>query len=246
MEIKDVEKKFEEAADNMELRSFSERWEVIKENITIPPQKKKKSIKKWLPAVAAACIVAISGAIIIPIALNNQSSGELFVPDGTISNDGSSTDEDAKEEQVYFEKDVSYVALPASIEEVKQRMDNIGLSMINLNGIAINVAGVHITAEEPIKDIGYYLDYADDIDNPTFALFVEVWNVEPKQWLDGVIESEKKDYIVNETVINYYLKEELDGVYEYVIHARDKEIHYHINYISFDDNIKSFLDEFFK
>ena len=47
MEIKDVEKRFEEAADNMELRSFSERWEVIKDEIKIPPQKKKRPLRTF-------------------------------------------------------------------------------------------------------------------------------------------------------------------------------------------------------
>lgn len=98
MEIKDVEKRLEEAADTMELRPFSQRWEVIKDEIKVPRAKKGTSFRKWLPSVAAACAVILSGAIILPIALRNQPSGDFAPNGGTVAPDNgvtSTNDENA-------------------------------------------------------------------------------------------------------------------------------------------------------
>lgn len=235
MEIKDVEKKFEEAADNMELRSFSERWEVIKEDITIPPQKKKKSIKKWLPAVAAVCVVAISGAIIIPIALNNQPTGELSQP-----NSGSTENED----NPYFSNPVEYSYLSLNVTEMQQRMSAIHMPVYDTSQYEILSSGVYIT--EGHIDIGYYVEYTDDLDTSSFVIKIDAWNVEVVDWTVSITGGKEKNYTVNQTIVKYWLKSEQEGCYEYIIKAKHNNIYYQITHFSLNEDIEPFLDEFFK
>lgn len=109
MDIKDVEKKLEEAAENMELRPFSERWDVIQGEINATTKtsikRKKISVKKWLPAVAAACTVVVSAAVIIPIALKHQNNGTMHVQSGGTNTSGTETSDG---DVISPDKDLAY------------------------------------------------------------------------------------------------------------------------------------------
>ena len=237
MEIKDVEKKFEEAADNMELRSFSERWEVIKEDITISPQKKKKSIKKWLPAVAAACVIAISGAIIIPIALNNQPSGELFAPNG-----GASVPTTPEDNYV--------VAYGENIEGLYQRLAAANFEIVDVSDqLIVGSVLFYITDETSKEQVvkGCQIAYSDDEDNATFYVDMQVYDdsVKVASWKESS-NIESFFYMANQTEVEYWCTDFDGESYVYRIRARYKNLNYYIEYICFEENIEPFLDEFFK
>ena len=97
MENKDVEKQFEEAAESIELRSFSQRWDVIKKEIkeqpkTAPAQKQSFFVKRWRP-IAAACAVMLSVMIIVPSALNYKFRDTMYVSSGETGIPGTNSPE---------------------------------------------------------------------------------------------------------------------------------------------------------
>lgn len=258
MEIKDVEKKFEEAADNMELRSFSERWEVIKEDITISPQKKKKSIKKWLPAVAAACVIAISGAIIIPIALNNQPSGELFAPNGGASVPTTPEDNyvpetgNGNEDEVtyYMQSSLDVVAYGENIEGLYQRLAAANFEIVDVSDqLIVGSVLFYITDETSKEQVvkGCQIAYSDDEDNATFYVDMQVYDdsVKVASWKESS-NIESFFYMANQTEVEYWCTDFDGESYVYRIRARYKNLNYYIEYICFEENIEPFLDEFFK
>lgn len=258
MEIKDVEKRFEEAADNMELRSFSERWEVIKNDIKIPPQKKKKPLKKWLPAVAAACVLAISSSIIIPIALNNQPSGELFTPNGGTSvpttpddNNPAETGNGDEDEIKYFMSSwLGVAAYGENIEGLYQRLSAANFEIVDVSSYSIAGSTLFYITDETSKEQvvkGCQIAYSDDEDNATFYIDMQIYDDSVK--LEGWKESsdiESHFYMANQTEVEYWCTDFNGATYEYRIRAKYKNLNYYIEYICFEENIEPFLDEFFK
>ena len=159
MKIKDVEKRFEKAADEMKLRSFSERWEIIKEDITVPAPKKKPSWKKWLPTVTAACLIFISASIIIPIALNNQLSGGLFVPEGgtsvptTPNNNSSETQKGNEDEQTYFmPSEMGQLAYGENINGLYQHLSSSNFEIVDISGYFISSSVLYYITDETSEE----------------------------------------------------------------------------------------------
>ncbi|MBO5481245.1 MAG: hypothetical protein J6A63_08675 [Clostridia bacterium] len=258
MEIKDVEKRFEEAADNMELRSFSERWEIIKDDIKIPPQKKKRPLRKWLPAVAAACVVAISGAIIIPIALNNQPSGELFAPNGGTSVPTTPEDNyvpemgNGNEDEVtyYMWSSLGVAAYGENVEELYQRLSAANFEIVDVSDYFIAGSTLFYITDETSKEQvvkGCQILYMDDEDNATFYMDMQVYDdfVKVETWT-YTSDIESHFYMANQTEVEYWCTDFDGETYVYRIRARYKNLNYYIEYICFDENIEPFLDEFFK
>lgn len=257
MEIKDVEKRFEEAADNMELRSFSERWEVIKNDIKSPPQKKKKPLKKWLPAVAAACVLAISSSIIIPIALNNQPSGELFTPNGGTSvptpddNNPAETGNGNEDEVTYYMwSSLGVAAYGENVEGLYQRLSAANFEIVDVSSYSIAGSTLFYITDETSKEQvvkGCQIAYSDDEDNATFYIDMQIYDDSVK--LEGWKESsdiESHFYMANQTEVEYWCTDFDGESYVYRIRAKYKNLNYYIEYICFEENIEPFLDEFFK
>lgn len=258
MEIKDVEKRFEEAADNMELRSFSERWEVIKNDIKIPPQKKKKTLKKWLPAVAAACVVAISASIIIPIALNNQPIGGLFAPNGGASVPTTPEDNyipetgNGNEDEVtyYMWSSLGVTAYGENVEELYQRLSAANFEIVDVSDYFIAGSTLFYITDETSKEQvvkGCQILYMDDEDNATFYMDMQVYDdlVKVETWT-YTSDIKSSFYMANQTEVEYWCTDFDGESYVYRIRARYKNLNYYIEYICFDENIEPFLDEFFK
>ena len=92
MNDKEVEKKLQESADNIETRDFALVWKDIKQEIE--PQKIKKP--HWLPLAASAASIVVACSIIIPIALaQNQPQ---------VGDESSSS----SQQQVYFTDELPY------------------------------------------------------------------------------------------------------------------------------------------
>ena len=87
MENKDIENKLEESVENIEIRDFTLVWEDIKHKVK---PEKKRLVKHWIPAVAAAMCVVVACSIIIPLTLQQHE-----IISGTKPSSDSS-------EQVYF------------------------------------------------------------------------------------------------------------------------------------------------
>lgn len=252
MEIKEVEKQLEEAANDMELRPFSERWNEIKDEIqesemqTQPePQKtnrKKIPVKKWLPSVAAACLVFVGASIILPLAFDQATKGgDLYLPE---NDDVAQSDED-----IYYEDNTStFYTDPMPFEDVQKRMAAAAIPMVNVDGYMVIFAAVHISGEEYSKDIGYMLNYTDDLDNPNIDVVLRTWTKMQPTWQYTPTDCNKEQemqHTIGETTMRYWLKSEMGGVYEYVIKAECGGIYYQIEHLGFEKDIIPFLTEFF-
>lgn len=232
MEEKDIEQKLKSSAAKIVTKSFSERWDNIKESILIEDNKQEvlaedailatidgqtiqnenSKRKNFLIAVLSllfSCVVIL--AIVLPLTLKNNKM-EFFVPD----------DLDRKtvsEEQFYN-----------SIEDVKFNIIN--LSKYNKDGYAVFTANdgtvkggeVEIINEEE----GYYLN---------IIFYDKTVNI-----TEPILDYEK--YEVGSIEINYYTQME-DEIYSTYSYVEYNELHYQIDYVSIDDNCTSLFQELF-
>ena len=85
------------------------------------------------------------------------------------------------------------------------------------------------------------------MDLATFYLTVDFYDKSVK--IDELLnKSYDFDYSVNDAMIQYKIKETYpeDGIYIYDIRANFNSVNYFMEYMCFTEDIKPFLDEFFK
>ncbi|MBR2646215.1 MAG: hypothetical protein IKD47_01465 [Clostridia bacterium] len=255
MEIKDVEKNFEEAAKEVELLPFSERWDVIKDEVALPTNVKKRSVKKWLPSVLAACAVFLSGAIALPIALHEAKDApqnEMFAPSvGESSKDHMNTSENEMEEvKYYMAGDLSISQYTDAVDALYQRLADVGYEIVEVPQCSLISALLlyntdEVTNAEVIK--GCQITYMDDEENPTIYVDLQIYDDTVKYQAGNPDASDEVvSYTTNGIVTTYWLDDYDGETYVYKIAARYKEMNYYLEYISFEENVQSFLDGFFQ
>ena len=262
MKIKDVEKRLEEAAENMQLRSFADRWDAIKGEVMDEKnstKRKMRPVKKWLPAVMTACTVAISAAIIIPIALENQRDKSLYVPNGgentlgveTSNGDmitsGDNTEQETSEDNYYGSQTDDMKMDWVTFDELKQRMSALNITVAEFENMTVDTCGVYASGENYQESVGYYITYMDDLETSNYVLEVEARTLKTLKYEKENFEYlEEKTYSVNGMPIKYWLTFAEEGVvYEYVIKAEHNGMYYVLSYLCIDEDIKPFLDDFF-
>lgn len=227
MEDKDIEQKLKEGADNIEVRDFSLVWNDIESKI-VPPKKKRFH---WVPLVATAASIVFMGSIIIPIALqqNDNSSG---------ANQSSNSSA-----QVYFSDEL--LLLETTTEEFFNRLNLSEINIVDVNDYVISSAYLFKTPEQIVK--GGRIELTDDLDLATFYLAVDFYDESIK--IDKLLNIQyDSNYTVNDTTVQYRIKEcyPEDGIYIYDIKANFNSVNYFMEYTCFIEDIKPFLDEFFK
>ena len=228
MKNKDIEQKLQESVENIETRDFSLVWEDIKHKVK---PERKRHVRRWFPAVAAATCAVVACSIIVPLTLQQHE-----IISGTKPSSDSS-------EQVYFADE-----LIISETTVKDFFNQLSLAKINIVDVinySISSACLYKTREQNVK--GGQLELTDNLDNPTFYLTVELYDELVK--IDRDLEIEYQfNYSVNEAIIEYRIKESYpeDGIYIYDIKANFSSVNYYMEYTCFTEDIKPFLDEFFK
>jgi len=228
MDNKDIEKKLQEGADNIEVRDFSLVWQDIKPKI-VPARKKHF---RWVPVAASVASIVVACSIIIPVALN-QNSGPTVNEN---QNSGSS-------DQFYFSDEL--LLAEVTPEALMNKLNLAGLDTVDFNRYVISSSYLFKTVEQSVK--GGKVELTDDLDFATFYLAVDFYDESVR--IDGLLNQEyESDYSINGAMIQYSIKESYpeDSVYIYDIKANYNSINYIIEYTCFTEYIKPFLDKFFK
>lgn len=228
MEKKEIENKLEESVENIEIRDFSLVWENIK--YKVKPEK-KRFVKHWIPAVAAATCVVVVCSIIVLLTLQQNE-----IISGTKPSSDSS-------DQVYFADEL--IISETTVQDFFNQLSLAKINIVDVSDYSISSACLYKTREQNVK--GGQLELTDDLDNSTFYLCIELYDESVKT--DRGLEIEYDfNYSVNNVIIEYRVKESYpeDGIYIYDIKANFNSVNYYMEYTCFTEDIKPFLDEFFK
>lgn len=228
MKNKDIEQKLQESVENIEIRDFTLVWEDIKHKVK---PEEKRHVRHWFPAVAAATCAVVACSIIVPLALQQNE---------TISGKNPSSD---SSDQVYFADEL--VVSETTTQDFFNQLSLAKINVVDVSNYVISSAYLYKTVEQNVK--GGQLELTDNLDNSTFYLTVELYAESVKTDRDLEIEYQF-NYSVNEAIIEYRVKESYpeDGIYVYDIKANFSSVNYYMEYTCFTENIKPFLDEFFK
>ena len=227
MNDKEVEKKLQESADNIETRDFSLVWKDIKQEIE--PQRIKKKNSHWLPLAASAASIVVACSIIIPIALaQNQPQ---------VGDESSSSSE-----QVYLIDELSVVEV--TTEEFFTKVTLAGIDLVDVSDYIVAFSTLFETQDAIVK--GGKLELTDDLENSTFFLRLDFYDQSVTVG-DQEVEYDL-NYSVNDIMIEYRIQEAIPegGIYIYDIKANVNTVNYYLEYTCLTEDIKPFLDEFFK
>lgn len=228
MKNKDIEQKLQESVENIETRDFSLVWADIKHKVK---PERKRQVRRWFPAVAAATCAVVACSIIVPLALQQNETSSGTNPSSDSSN------------QVYFADEL--IISETTVQDFFNQLSLAKINIVDVSNYIISSAYLYKTVEQNIK--GGQVELTDDLDNSTFYLSIELYDQSVKR--DRGVEIEYQfNYSVNDAIIEYRVKESYpeDGIYVYDIKANFSSVNYYMEYTCFTENIKPFLDEFFK
>ena len=222
------EKRIEESIEKIKVRDFSLVWEDIKDTVSPP---KRKLALNWRFLATAVAIFVVICSVIIPLSIKYFSGGESVLQSDEPSHSTS-------EEQVYFIDELGMFDVENSMffNELKQA----GIDVVDIDANVVISSFLFKTANQKVK--GGQIEVTDDLDNPSFVLFVKVYDKSVKQ-NDLIQVDYNLTHYVDCVKIQYRIKEYYpeDGVFVYDINSKN-EINYKIfigreNYI----DIYSFL-----
>ncbi len=228
MENKDVEKRLQESADNIEVREFSAVWENIKDRVDCSPARKKRT-PRWLPTAVAsiACGVVIC-AVVVPLALQNTGDKPIV--------DDSSTPIDS----AYLDDDFSLES--ATLEEFVIGLATAEIDCFDYSKYVVAANDLYKTPQAEVK--GGRLEVTDE---GTMYLNIQLY-AEDVRVTDYETMVYDQIYTVGETVFEYKLKESVpeDSFYIYEIKTEYAGTQYFMEYTCMTQDITSFLSSFFE
>ena len=146
LDDKEVEKKIQESADNIEVRDYALIWNNIKDRVQ--PEKRKKRRRRLLIAVSAAC-AAVVCAVAVPIAVRYLSP---------------------ESETVYFYDELVTETMP--LDELCEELTAAGIEYADFSGYEVMGSMLFKTGDFKVK--GGLVELTDDSENPTFFLAVRL------------------------------------------------------------------------
>lgn len=235
MENKNIENKLQEAADNIEVREFSLVWEEIKHEIK--PAKRKRFVR-WVPIAATAACAIIACSIIIPIALQQNQT----ISGGNAGTNIESSQPLPSPPQGYFEDDL--ILSETTPQDFFSQLSIFEIDFVDVSNYITVSSYLSRTSEQIVK--GGYIELTDDLENSTFYLSIEFYDESVKT--NPILDKYEMDFLVGDTVIEYRVKESYpeDGIYIYDIKANSNSVNYIMEYTCFTEDIKPFLETFFK
>lgn len=225
MENEEVEKILEESAQKTPVRDFGEIWKDIGPVIEEEQKKKKESkkskfFKRQLPVIASICLL-IACVVVLPLT--------LFID---------------REPQYFIDELGMYIVTEEDFyEEIREaRIGHVDFTDYYIESYTL-------LQTKDMKTVGGVIDVLDDEVAPTKFFKIQFFVSSVKLADNNVYNNLNLSYITNGASIQYQLKS-TDGegdetTYEYTIKATQHRITYLIEYVSFDDNITEFFDEFF-
>ena len=217
MDNKEVEKKIQESADNIEVRDYSLIWNNIKDRVQ--PEKRNKR-RRLLPIVVSAACVALVCAVAVPVAVNYWGS---------------------EPETVYFYDELITETMP--LDELCEELSAAGIEYADFSGYEVMGSMLFKTGDFKVK--GGLVELTDDSENPTFFLSLRLYDEDViVEFVPEIVYDSR--YVANGTEVEYTIQEATsDGVYVYNIHANYRGANYYMEYTCFTEDITPFLDAFF-
>ena len=217
MNDKEVEKKIQESADNIEVRDYSLIWNNIKDRVQ--PEKRNKR-RRLLPIVVSAACVALVCAVAVPVAVNYWGS---------------------EPETVYFYDELITETMP--LDELCEELSAAGIEYADFSGYEVMGSMLFKTGDFKVK--GGLVELTDDSENPTFFLSLRLYDEDViVEFVPEIVYDSR--YVANGTEVEYTIQEATsDGVYVYNIHANYRGANYYMEYTCFTEDITPFLDAFF-
>lgn len=217
MNDKEVEKKIQESADNIEVRDYSLIWNNIKDRVQ--PEKRNKR-RRLLPIVVSAACVALVCAVAVPVAVNYWGS---------------------EPETVYFYDELITETMP--LDELCEELSAAGIEYADFSGYEVMGSMLLKTGDFKVK--GGLVELTDDSENPTFFLSLRLYDEDViVRFVPEIVYDSR--HVANGTEVEYTIQEATsDGVYVYNIRANYRGADYYMEYTCFTEDITPFLDAFF-
>lgn len=222
MEDKELEQELEKRVDNIEVRDFSLVWNDIRGRVSSKKRINKHRLIGWVVSTAALVCLSVACSIILPMVIikNNE-----------------------EPESTYFMEELGTVA----IEETRFYEE---LTKANIQHVDFSryIGSYHVlfqTQDQQTK--GGSIELTDDLDNATFILDVQFYDDKIKETSAGPNEFDL-NYEINGAIIYFRIKEAYpeDSWYVYELKANYNSVNYYMEYTCFTEDIKPFLNEFFK
>ena len=230
MKDKDIEKQIKKSVKNINVRDYSLVWDDIKDQIK-PKQQyiKRKNFVRWTAVIASFVFLIIGSSIALPIIINQRNNQE--------PNQG------YEEEPVYFMEQMGAASVGET--EFYEALRNEKISPIDFSGYVRSNYCLLQTENNITK--GGAIELSDDINEPTFLLSIRFYDDRVKGFEMDIPKFDLR-YQVNETKIYYRVIEAYpeDSWYVYEVRANYNSVNYCIEYTCFTEDIKPFLNEFFK
>ena len=224
MEDKELEQKLEKSVDDIEVRDFSLIWNDIKGRVAPKRQANKRRLTGWIASVAALVCVTVVCSIILPMVI---------------------TQNNEEPEITYFMEELGSVASDES--QFYQELAQANIKHVDFSRY---VGLYHVLFQtENGQTKGGSIELMDDLDNATFILDVQFYDDKVKiKEPSTALEVFDLNYEVNGARIEYRVKEAYpeDSWYVYELKANYNSVNYYMEYTCFTEDIKPFLDEFFK
>ena len=228
------EKRIEESIEKIKVRDFSLVWEDIKDTVSPP---KRKPALNWRFLATAVAIFVVICSVIIPLSIKYFSNGE-----GVIQSDEPSHST-SEEGQVYFVDELVISIIEGN--NFSNSLEKAGINIVDIDANVVIGSLLFKTSNQEVK--GGQIEVTDDIDNPSFVLFVKVYDKSVKQ-NDLIQVDYNLTHYVDGVKIQYRIKEFYpeDGIYIYDIKTYFNDVHYYLEYTTYSENITEFLNDFFK
>ena len=234
MENKKNEKRIEESIEKIEVKDFSLVWEDIKDTVSPP---KSKPALNWRFLATAVATFIIFCSVIIPFSIKHFSNGEDM-----LQSDNSSC-LTSEEGQVYFVDELVISIIEGN--NFSSELKKFGIEIVDIDANVVIGSLLFKTSNQEVK--GGQIEVTDDLDNPSFVLFVKVYDKSVKQ-NDLIQVDYNRTHYVDGVKIQYRIKEFYpeDGIYIYDIKTYFNDVHYYLEYTTYSENITEFLNDFFK
>ncbi|MBQ4269817.1 MAG: hypothetical protein IJB97_09255 [Clostridia bacterium] len=224
MDVEKLEQKLEKSVDEMEARDFSLVWDDIKDRVSMPKKRvNKRRLAGWISAAAVLVCVVIAGSIVLPIIGINQ---------------------DGKEPEVSYFMDELGIT-PVEETQFYEELKNANIKHVDLSKYIGDYHGLFQTEDKQTK--GASVQLIDDWDNPMFILDLQFYDDKVKERAE-TSDVFDMSYTVNGVKVNYRIKDSnpAEGWYIFDLKANYNSVNYYMEYACFTDDVKPFLDEFFK
>lgn len=220
MENKDIEQKLQECAEEIKTPEFEKLWQEIKPRIEEEKKKKAYWRKIWRPLAAGVACIAITCAIVLPIALRQP----INTPNDSV---------------LYLNDDLTTVVTDEM--EFLSMISGSNMKVVALSRFVLSNCFIFETEEKEVK--GGRTDFLDNKDAPTCMIVLKFYSNDVEVSDDYY--SNFNAYYTTKlgAVIQYKYDEEVFKAYA---KADYNDVQYFIEYTGASEAVTQFFEMFFE